>query len=417
MTPSKDHCCAGLIRPDLMKKTRVTLSFCTFLLHRGLGLVLILSIGTSSGWASPPSVDKVHQAIAKAVGFLQQTQQPDGSFLLYRCQDQELTECIPSYSTRSMVRTPDSPVLSSPATAVVLTGLLAVQDPHTAPLLERGARWLQVQMDEDGWFGHYRLAIPSEGPGCPGEVRSLHTTMINRSLLETIGVSLPAILPELMTYQRADGTFYHFAISPAEVEAITSSPSRQDQFSRRCGGVALTLVDYVDPGANAWVLAYLVKHGQNSKELCNSLVRFAEQDQLPAHPATVIHPYAIPYALSQGYRDGATCLEPAKAALQPRLLEQQRPDGSWGSIVDTALAASSLTDFGYTGEGLDRAIRFLLNQQQPDGRWKRAIRWMHKGPPPAWSGSEEVSTGLVLEALGKYLTVRQPTSLRGRFHP
>ena len=374
---------------------------------------------------------KPHQAITRAIDFLLQAQQPDGAFRIYRCLDPALTACraarsmglATQTSIPSNAQTPSSLIPGSTPTAEVLRGLLAIEDPRAASMIEKGAQFLQAQMDQDGLFAYYRMVNPTLGPQCPGEFRQLRATALNRSVLETLGFSLPPILTRLATYQRPDGVFYFLAIPPAEAEAIQTGGPMQDRFRQRYGvlmrryGVhMLKFLGIVDPVTNAEVFDYLVRHGQSSMALCDYLVQVAQQEQATANPIWADRWYLLPYTLSRAFHHGATCLEPAKAVLQPRLLRQQMSNGSWGSVLDTALAVTSLIDFGYTGEALNLAVEHLLSRQQPDGSWEcapwRVVLSPMDGEPLGWLASEEVSTGFVLQALGQYLNnIREDMTL------
>ena len=381
--------------------------------------VMFALLPTPPGFAASDLHEQTRQAIQRAVDFLIQAHQPDGSFLYFGCHDEALTACRRAYSTGSMIQTPSSPILGSGATAVVLTGLLAVEDARTVALIEKGAQWLRAQMDAEGFFGHFRLLKPDVGPMCPGEFRTLSATAVNRSVLETLGISLPPMTPDLTTYQRSDGTFYpligyRFHFSPSDVPAIKAGGPTRARFRKQYEPLMRTYessilkrLDVLDPYANAEVFNYLVRHEHAPAGLCDYLVRVAQQKRVSEHPDFIRSPYLFLHALSLAYRHGAQCLEPAKVAVVSRLLSRQTPDGSWGNVLDTAIATTSLTYFGYTGEALDRAVDFLLSQQQPDGSWKRAawwemLQWVH-----VRLASEEISTGYVLEALGTYVSKNQ----------
>ena len=368
---------------------------------------------TPKGETATDPLKPTRQAISRAVDFLRQAQQPDGSFVYYQCRDETMADCERFCSPPSQRWTPYAPIFSAVPTAEILTSLLAVEDPRAAAVLEKGAQFVKAQVDENGLCGFYPMVEPEAGPQCIGEFRQLYATVVNRSLLETFGLSLPPILPALLTYQRADGAFYPFFIPPAEVEAITSGGPAQERFRQRYeemmryhGPNMLQRMDAVDPLTNAMVFAYLVQQGQVPTALCEYLVQVVQQAQVPVHPAYIRNPFLLPHAISRAYAQGASCLEPAKVVLRPRLLQQQRSDGSWGSALDTALAMTSLLHFGDDGPALDAAVQFLLDQQQSDGSWKRAVWWVilqwRVRSSDGWLASEEISTGYVLETLGIY---------------
>lgn len=382
-----------------------------------LVLLAVPQVGASSGLIEP-----TRQAITRAIEFLQEAQQPDGSFPLHWCWDEAMTNCMTFYAPMTVKKSPSDLVTSSLPTAMVLASLLALEDPRTSPIVENGTKFVQAQMDADGLFGAYPMFSPTVGPQCTGEIRNLYVTAINRSVLDALGIPLPSILPRLATYQRSDGTFYQFAIPPQEVELVKAGWPAHVQFLRDdaplmqvYGPTVLELMDRVEPVTNALMFEYLLQHGQAPAALCDYLVRVSKQERVLAHPVhphpiAQEHPYRFVYTVSRAYRQGARCLESAKTALSPRLLQEQRSDGSWGSVLDTALAASSLMNFGYSGDALEQAVAFLLAHQQPDGSWKRGVVWTIKSGR-ARAGSEEISTGFVLEALGKYLKLRRAASL------
>ena len=172
---------------------------------------------------------------------------------------------------------------------------------------------------------------------------------------------------------------------------------------RHYGPLMLELLGEVDPMVNADVFQYLVLHRLMPSALCQYLVRVATEEWDGGFSYFVDSPYAFTATFSQAYQHGAICLEPVKQRLQERLLRDQHEDGSWGTVVETAWAATSLINLGYEGPTLERAIQALLRQQQPDGSWERAL-WRKLRGHPFWFGSKEVSTGIVLETLDRFQT-------------
>lgn len=358
--------------------------------RQGMLLVAMLLLAMPWVWASQELIEPTRQAITRAVDFLVKTQQLDGSFLVRVCFDQALTQCKPDSDAAS--------------TKPVLMGLSHVEDPRAASLLEKGAHFFLAQMDAQGFF---------RDPWHPDKHVYLATLCSDYSLLESLGFSMPPLIPKLLTYQTLDGLFYPYAIPLQEVATIKSGGPAQRAFVQRYYESSLQTIDQANPFANSVIFAYLVQHGQTPAGLCHYLVQAARQGLEPTefgieYESTRRMEYVYAAVISEGYVHGATCLEPAKEVIQPRLLKQQRPDGSWDDLFETTCAMQALMNFGYKGEALDRATQFLLGQQQPDGNWKRAVWYVQRVSFTVgkWLGSEEVSTGLVLEVLGQYLKMR-----------
>ncbi len=244
----------------------------------GVVIAGCLAMLNATAAATEALLPQTRVAIGRAVGFLARAQQQDGSFLIERCADETLTQCG---SDRSPAK---AWIISSPPTAVILSGLQSVSDPRATRLVKKGSRFLLAQMDDQGLFGSYRLRSPAAGPQCPGEFRQLDLTAINRSVLESLGYSLPPVLPHFATYQTTGGMFYPFAISPAEVLQVKSEGPDRARFIQRHGPLMRDyrslmdeLMGVVDPLVNAEVFAYVVRHGEAPAGLCDYLVHRSQR--------------------------------------------------------------------------------------------------------------------------------------------
>jgi len=107
-------------------------------------------------------------------------------------------------------------------------------------------------------------------------------------------------------------------------------------------------------------------------------------------------------------------------------LDRQETDGSWGNFelinetktlvtndFETALATLSLLNFYDTlntsdmviaKTAIDKSIEYLLEKQNPGGSWDSAF-WFWSPPPTSHTGSAEITTGFVLEAIAKYQAI------------
>src|SRR3546814_3679182 len=87
-----------------------------------------------------------------------------------------------------------------------------------------------------------------------------------------------------------------------------------------------------------------------------------------------------------------------------RILATQQNDGKLGvSSLDTALGISSLINLRCNDQNaIEKSVWYLLRQQSKNGDWPRRL-FYYGGPKRiiGW-GSEELSTGFCLEALGLY---------------
>lgn len=93
------------------------------------------------------------------------------------------------------------------------------------------------------------------------------------------------------------------------------------------------------------------------------------------------------------------------AEMRARLLAEQRPDGSWGGPLDSALSLEALGLLGPEPARVAAALRFLSETQEADGSWPEAPLYVipGKGGPGSWYRSREVTTALVLRALARGL--------------
>jgi hypothetical protein len=106
------------------------------------------------------------------------------------------------------------------------------------------------------------------------------------------------------------------------------------------------------------------------------------------------------YAVSRCYREGFAALGAIRDESVARIVAASKPDGAFGeNVLDTALAACALLNWGAAPTELERAFKHMLEAQRQDGSWPRAVLY-YGGPKKYYGwGSEELTTGFCLEAL------------------
>ena len=150
-------------------------------------------------------------------------------------------------------------------------------------------------------------------------------------------------------------------------------------------------------------------------------------------------PFTFTYFVSRAYKDGGAPITGNHSIDINKIkeyiladddndgqLDRQKTDGSWGNFelidgtktlvtndLETALATLSLlniydtlnaSDKVIAKTAIDKSIEYLLENQNPDGSWDSAF-WFWGAPLTPYTGSAEITTGFVLEALAKYQAI------------
>ena len=159
----------------------------------------------------------------------------------------------------------------------------------------------------------------------------------------------------------------------------------------------------VDAVVNANVLYYL-PDAPNSKFVVSYLLDIIKNQQEANCDKWYKNVLTIYYFISRVCYSGIIELEPAKQAIKDRTLKKVTQNGQIGdSVLDTALAICTLLNFNYKNKAeLIPAIQFIVDQQAKIGSWaKRGFYYDGPLKTACW-GSEELTTGLCLEALVRY---------------
>jgi len=149
-----------------------------------------------------------------------------------------------------------------------------------------------------------------------------------------------------------------------------------------------------DRVVNAHALRFLALAGEPAGALPDWLLAEAGRDFAegsPDHP----DPLAFAHAAARAFAPLPE-RESLARALAPRVLERQRPDGSFGGPLATSLALHALLDLGVEDPALAAMAaggRALVSQAARNGSW-RGEAYVRKG-----GGSASLSTALAVAAL------------------
>lgn len=160
----------------------------------------------------------------------------------------------------------------------------------------------------------------------------------------------------------------------------------------------------IDAVVNSNVIHYL---GENkiTAAAVDLMVRVIEDKREEVCDKWYLRPILVYYFFSKNMNKGIEKLEKLKPIIKKRILAQAKSDGQFfESILDTGLAVAALENMGYYEDIPAMSIQFLLAAQNSNGAWKKGA--MYYGYASADKseafGGEEISTGIVLEALVRY---------------
>jgi len=296
----------------------------------------------------------VCRAIDRGLDFLHVSQLDYGEFVSYMCSASE--ECG---------------LDSSPfATALVLQAIEGIDDQRVTEMRGLGLDFL-LSEEEEGLWRYWSSRNPKNHLIPP----DLDDTSVVSRLLKASGMAFEDNIGRIMDNKDEEGLFLTWV-----------SDGDND----------------VDCVVNANVLAYL---GYSDPKVCAYVNAAIEEGIDCSH--YYLSDSALFYMVSRAFREGVDCFRESGGIISESLYAIQRPDGSFGSDLETALSANALMNFGHHGEKLDLAIEWLLGKQGKDGSWN--AEFFYKGPRDCedcsyWK-SKELSTAIALEALWTYLKI------------
>lgn len=172
-------------------------------------------------------------------------------------------------------------------------------------------------------------------------------------------------------------------------------------------------------GISANALLYLGESAETQKaaeQLADIFCTRAHRTASPYYTDEIVLFYLVSRACFAGVRT----LQKAFPAIKEVLQEHQRPDGSFGTALQTALALCTLRNFDAAGPEQESGTQFLIQAQEEDGSWPCGCFYFWQGDdmvpewrygslrrryehslPPLYFGSAEITTAFCLEALSR----------------
>jgi hypothetical protein len=337
------------------------------------------------GSSRSPEPDRkaLERAIGGGIAFLHQAQLPYGEFRTYASPDPAMeVDC----------RFDSSPF----ATSLILHAIGFLQHPRIPEMVEEGLDFLLSEVEGPGLWRFWSSRNPQHQSLQP----DLDDTCCVSHVLRQQGRAFPSNIAIVRGNRNKEGLFYTYVAprpsTPPELRQEIGRLVSPESLLRLLAADALHEVDCV---VNANVVLYLGK-GKHTREAVEYLIDVVQHNQEAECGKYYPDPLAFYYMLSRACFSGVTSLGKAREAIVDRIIATQSGHGAFGTALAAALAACSLINFDHWAFPLPATIAYIQRSQREDGSWRRDPLYL--GPAPYY-GSEELTTALCVEALGRYV--------------
>lgn len=330
-------------------------------------------------------------SIELGINYLYDHQYPNGEFCCYYAPDDKMQEwCVP-----------DSTVFPSSLIAACLLPMRS--SAKVEKILNKVTGFLSYQVMRGGVWNYFTKWNPLF-KYTPADTDD---TVFASYILKSMGVDFPDNNGILLENRNSKGLFYTWFVLRPKLSTNVSHWRTMSRELKRPLKTVLFWVNHefgrndIDGVVNANILFYLGLSDE-TRPIIDYLLNIVTSDSASSCDHWYKNPFTFYYFLSRNYKT-VTELEPARQTVIDWIYATINEDGSFGnSVMDTALAISTLINFQHRDKTLARAVSYLINAQQTTGCWERNI-FFYSGPLKVvgW-GSEEMVTGYCLEALHGY---------------
>jgi len=333
----------------------------------------------------------IEQSILRGVNYLHQHQFPNGEFCCYIGHEDSLKDTIP-----------DANIFPTSLISYSLLNLARL--PKVDAMLQLTGSFLQYQSMRGGVWNNFTMAHQyfKICPACVDNTAcaSIVLKAINREFQHN---------KEILLFNRNSKKLFYtwFTFRPNSVWNKDYWLLLLREFRHPLSTLLFWTQNEadkndIDGAVNANVLFYLGLNDETSP-IVDLMIKIIADHQEDTCDKWYRNPFTIYYFFSRNLHAGIAALEPIRAPIIQRILDNVKDNGSIGeSILDTALAIISLIKLDYRSAVISNAVNYLIGEQAEYGEW---ARWaLYYGGPKKLQcyGSEEVTTAFCLEALALY---------------
>lgn len=346
----------------------------------------------------------IHHALDRAIDFLVGNQLPTGQFKVYGGFDETLQK---GYIVVDDIFT----------TSLVLYNLHHAREVRSDMvhwMNQKAVRFLLKEKMGPGvwryWTGFYngkqRVKLGWEDVWNPPDIED---TALVSIALQFNGHQFPRNRSVILANRRADGLFYTWIVPRPQYPRSLAYwrvvlpqyfiPRELEIYWKFSGARR----DDVDGGINANAVMYLGERPETQPAI-DFLINVVREEREALCCKWYRRPHTIRYFISRAHFHGVKRFGVLKDILAPRVETELGSENGSTSPLHVAMNMSTLMNFSCDSPLLDHGAAYLLATQDNDGAWVRDALYGRVGDFSF--GSEEITTGLCIEALARYRALR-----------